>query len=136
MYECIQFSWVSILADFDHQLGAMMIVDHEVTRVRGVQQPADVVVLSVDRAESADVQHLQVRLLLLLVSRPARAETAPRQHLRRHGVAADVTQRRRLIDVINDVIEEECEVDGRCAGCIVNVRDAGIWQQQCAESVR
>ena len=86
-----------------------MLIDHDVTR--GVYKSADVVVLSVDRAESADVQHLQVRLLLLLVSRPARAETAPRQHLRRHGVAADVTQRRRLVDVINDVIEEECEVD-------------------------
>ena len=88
-----------------------MFSDHDVTRVRGVQQSADVVVLCVDRAESADVQHVQVRLLLLLVPRPARAETAPRQHLRRHGVAADVTQRRRLIGVINDVIEEEREVN-------------------------
>ena len=86
-----------------------MFSDHDVTR--GVYKSVDVVVLCVDRAESADVQYVQVRLLLLLVSRPARAETAPRQHLRRHGVAADVTQRRRLVDVINDVIEEECEVD-------------------------
>ena len=86
-----------------------MFSDHDVTR--GVYKSVDVVVLCVDRAESADVQYVQVRLLLLLVSRPARAETAPRQHLRRHSVSADVTQRRRLIDVINGVIEEECEVD-------------------------